>query len=148
MPATRANIGYLATFAIGTVASPPVYTDMLEIKSITPNLLTVPVVDATHLLSPNATSEKLPGLIMPGTCQITGNFVGDATQLNILSLAEARTVFPFRITEPVDTAGSKTYTLTGTGFVSSYSHNAIQPSALGEFSMTMEITGTLTEAVA
>jgi hypothetical protein len=147
MAQSRATIGYLSTFSVGDDNSPIGYTEMLEVKSITPNFFTVPVVDATHLKSPNATSEKKPGLIMPGTIEVTGNFIGDATQLQILTLAEARTVFPFKFTEPVDDS-TKVYTATGNGFISAYGHNAIQPSSLGEFRMTMEITGTITEDVA
>jgi hypothetical protein len=147
MPATRAVIGYLATFSIGSNASPVVYTPTLEIKSITPNLATIPVIDATNLQSPNATEEKLPGLIKPGTVDIVGSFIGDTTQLAILPLAEARTVFPFKITAPVN-SGTQTYTLTGTGFISKYDHDAIEPSKIQDFKMSMEITGTITEAVA
>src|SRR6266702_3718030 len=114
MPATKATIGYLATFSVGNSASPIVYTQMAEVKSIKPNLATIPVIDATHLQSPNATQEKLPGLIAPGTVDISGNFIGDTSQLSILGLAESRAVFPFKITAPVN-KGTQTYTLTGSG---------------------------------
>jgi hypothetical protein len=147
MPATKATIGYLATFSVGDSASPIGYTAMAEVKSIKPNLATIPVVNATHLQSPNATEEKLPGLIMPGTIELSGNFIGDTTQLNILTLAKARTVFPFKITAPVN-KGTQTYTLTGTGFISKYDNGPLEPSALNAFTMTMEIAGDLTEAVA
>jgi hypothetical protein len=145
MPATKATIGYLSTFAIGA-GSPVTYTDMLEVKSIKPSQLTVPVIDATHLLSPNATEEKLPGLIKPGTVEVMGNFIGDTTQLDILTLAEARTVFPFRITAPVN-SGTQVYTLEGNGFMSKSDNGPFEPSKLAEFSMTLEITGTFTETV-
>lgn len=147
MAKTRATIGYLALFFVGDNASPTGYTAMLEVKSIKPNLATIPVINATHLQSPNATEEKLPGLILPGTVDISGNFVGDATQLNILALAVARTVFPYKITSPID-SGTKTYTQTGSGFISKYDNGPMDPSALHEFTMTMEITGTITETVA
>src|SRR6266851_1901871 len=117
MPATKATIGYLATFSIGDTSSPISYTEMAELKHIKPNLTTVPVINATHLKSPNATEEKLPGLILPGTVDISGNFIGDASQLQILALSKTRTVFPFKITAPIN-KGAQTYTLTGSGFIS------------------------------
>lgn len=147
MAKTKATIGYLGQFYTGDGASPPNYTPMLEVKSIKPLHLTVPALDATHLLSPNATEEKLPGLIKPGTIEITGNFVGDTTQLNILALAQARTVFPFKYTAPVN-SGTQTYTLSGTGFIAKYDNGPAEPNKINDFTMTMEITGTLTEAVA
>lgn len=146
MPATKATIGYESTFSVGS-GSPITYVQMAEVKSIKPSIATIPAIDATHLLSPNATEEKLPGLIKPGTIEIMGNFTGDASQLDILTLAEARTVFPFKVTGPVD-SGTETYTLTGTGFISKYDNGPFEPSKLIEFAMTMEITGTVTEAAA
>lgn len=140
MAASRSTIGYLSEFFIGDDSSPIAYTEMLEVKSMTPNFFTVPVVDATHFKSPNATSEKKPGLIMPGTIEVTGNFIGDATQLNIVTLAQARTVFPFKFTEQVDD-GTKTATVSATGFIGSFGQNQVSPSTLGEFRLTIEIAG-------
>jgi hypothetical protein len=146
MPATKATIGYLGTFSIGDTASPVVYTQVAECKTIKPNLATIPVINATHLLSPNATEEKLPGLIMPGTIDISGNFIGDTSQLNILTLAKARTVFPFKMTAPVN-KGTQVYTFAASGFVSKYDVGPIEPSALNAFALTIEIAGDFTETV-
>jgi hypothetical protein len=146
MAKTQATIGYLGTFSVGDSASPIGYTPTLEVKTIKPNLVTVPVINATHLQSPNSTEEKLPGLIMPGTVDISGNFIGDATQLNILTLAKARTVFPWKIVAPVQ-SGTKSYTVSGFGFVSKYDNGPIEPSALNAFTMTLEISGDITESV-
>ena len=147
MASTKATIGYLSEFFIGDSSSPVNYPSMLEVKSIKQNTMSVPVIDATHLLSPDATEEKLPGLIKPGTVDISGNFIGDTTQLNILALAKARTVFPFKVTAPVN-KGTQTYTATGNGFISKYDNGPFEASKLGEFAMSMEITGTITETVA
>jgi hypothetical protein len=119
---------------------------MAECKSIKPNLLTVPVIDATHLLSPNATEEKVPGLIKPGTIDISGNFIGDATQLNIATLAQARTVFPFQTTSPVNN-GTQVYTVTGQGFIAKYDPGPMEPSKLIEFALSIEISGAFTQTV-
>lgn len=146
-PATRSTIGYLSTFAIGDTSSPVGYTQMAECKSIKPNLITVPVIDATHLLSPNATEEKLPGLIKPGTIDISGNFIGDATQLQIATLAQNRTVFPFQTTSPVD-KGAKVFTIQAQGFISKYDPGPFEPSKLIEFALSIEIAGAFTQTVA
>ena len=146
MPTTKATIGYLATFSTGNSASPVVYTQMAELKSVKPNLATIPVINATHLQSPNATEEKLPGLILPGTIDISGNHIGDASQLNILALAQARTVFPFKITAPIN-SGTQVYTIAGSGFIAKYDVGQLEPSVLQEFSATIELTGTITETV-
>jgi hypothetical protein len=145
---TKASIGYLATFAIGdSTVSPINYTLMAEVKSIKPSIASIPSIDATHLQSPNATEEKLPGLIKPGTVEMTGNFIGDTTQLAILGKAESRSVFPFQIKAPVN-SGTQIYTLSGEGFISKYDTGPFEPSKLTEFTLTMEMTGTVTETVA
>lgn len=142
MSATKATIGYLGTFNLGSPLAP-----VLEIKHIAINGLTIPAIDATHLLSPNATKEKLPGIIDPKDIEITGNFVGDATQLAFLTNAQARTVFAWSVTAKVN-SNTQTYTLSGTGFVADYGHGAIEVDKVHEFTAKIEITGTLTEAVA
>jgi hypothetical protein len=147
MPPTKATIGYLATFWVGDASSPTGYTQMAELKSIKPNLATIPVIDATHLQSPNSTQEKIPGLIAPGTVDITGNFIGDTSQLGILTLAKTRSVFPFKITAPIN-KGTQVYTLTGSGFISKYDVGPFEASVLSAFTMSMEIGGDITETVA
>jgi len=147
MAATKATIGYLAKFFVGDSASPTGYTAVAEVKSIKPSLMTIPAIDATHLQSPDATEEKLPGLIKPGTVEIMGNFIGDASQLQIKTLAQARTVFPFKITAPINSS-TQTYTVTGLGFINKYETGPLEPSKLNEFSMGVEITGSIVEGVA
>ena len=143
---TQASIGYQSTFSVGSATSPITYSQMAEIKTIKPNIATIPAIDATHLQSPNATEEKLPGLIKPGTVDITGNFIGDASQLAILTLAESRVVFPFQISALVN-RGAQVYTVSGFGFISKYDTGSFETSKVSEFSMSMEITGTVTETV-
>jgi hypothetical protein len=145
--ASQASVGYLSTFSIGDNASPTGWTEMAELKSIKPNIATIPSIETTHLKSPLGTEEKLPGLIKPGTVDITGNFIGDSSQLAILTKAETRAVFPFKITAPIQSA-TKTYTCIGNGFISKYENGPFEHSRLTEFSMSMEITGFVTETVA
>jgi hypothetical protein len=147
MSTTQAAIGYLATLSIGDSSSPIGYTAVAELKTIKPNIATVPVIDATHLLSPSATEEMLPGLNKPGTLDFTGNFTGDATQLSILSNTTSRTVFPFKVTWKT-AAGVKTATLLGQGFFTKFEIGSIEPSKLVEFDAAMQITGANTLAAA
>src|ERR1700679_3262610 len=95
---SKANTGYKATFGIGDSASPIDYTPMAELASIKPSNFTIPAIDTTHLQSPNATEEMIPGLIKPGAIAITGNFTGDSSQLNIGQLAQSQAIFPWKVT--------------------------------------------------
>jgi hypothetical protein len=145
--ASQANAGYLSAFYIGSSASPPAYTAISEIKSFTPDLMSMPEVPTTHLLSPNNTEEFVPGMIKPGKVAFSGNFIGDASQLNITTLAQAQTIFPFQIIAPVQ-RGTKAYTLTGHGFISSYKPGPFENNKAIEFQAEIQLTGSYTEAVA
>ena len=76
---SEANSAYGAVFFTGDFSSPTDWTAVLEIASITKKNYSIPAIDVTHLTSPNATEEMFPGIIKPGTIQLTGNFIGDAT---------------------------------------------------------------------
>lgn len=149
-PATyfsKATTGYLAQFYIGSAASPPVYTAILEMRSFSNDLISIPEVPTTHLLSPLNTEEFAPGMIKPGKIQIGGNFIGDATQLNITTLAQAQTIFPIKVTAAMQTS-TKTYTLTGQGFVVSYKNGPFELNKAIEFMCDIQLTGAYFEAVA
>jgi len=146
MSASLGNTGYGAIFYTGT-GSPPTYTAVLEIKTINKKNYTVPAVDLTHLLSPNATEEMTPGIKKPGTIEITGNFIGDATQLNFNTLAAGQTVFPWQITSPMQ-KGAKTLTSSGLAFVVDYETGPFEPNKAIDVKVSMQMTGTITETVA
>jgi len=147
MPKSKANTGYLATFSVGDdTVSPISYVAIAEIASIKPSNYSVPSIDTTHLQSPNATEEMIPGLLKPGTIALTGNFTGDATQLNITTLAEAQTVFPWKITARVNNK-TQVYTATGYGFVAKYDTGPFEPNKKIDFTADFQITGTITETV-
>lgn len=146
MARSLANVGYKAQFWIGTNTSPIVYTQIAEVKTIKSFEMTTPVVDVSHLQSPNFTQEKRPGMIQPGTVELTGNFTGDASQLDILPLQEAGTVFPFKVLAPVQNS-QQTYEYTGTGFISKYTPGTFEATKVNEFSIVMEVSGFVTETV-
>ena len=141
------NTGYGAQFAIGSAASPPVYTPFLELKTFAPDLISMTEVPLTQLLSPLNTEEFSPSMIKPGKIAVGGNFIGSADQLNITTLAQAQTIFPFKITASMQ-QGAKTYTLTGKAFVSSYKNGPFEINKAIEFALEIQMTGAYAESVA
>jgi hypothetical protein len=151
MPATQGVTGFSAKFFIGTVASPDSYNAVSEIKSIRKSDVSVPSVNYTHLNSPLNTEEIGPGFISPGTVEISGNFIGDTSQLSVLPLAQGGVVFFWKITAPctvVNGVATKTYTATGACFVSKYSSGPWEINKPVEFQGTFQITGVTSEVVA
>lgn len=146
MAASLGNSGYTSVFFTGT-GSPPSYTAVLEIASINKKNYSIPAIDLTHLLSPNATEEMTPGILKPGTIEITGNFIGDATQLSFNTLAQAQTVFPWKITAPMQ-KGAKTLTSTGLAFVVDLETGPFESNKKIDFKVTLQMTGTISEVVA
>ncbi len=149
-PATvksKANSGYLAMFYLGDTASPPVFTAVSEIKSFSADGFSMPEISNTHLLSPNNTEEFVPGMLKPGKVAFTGNFIGDASQLQISTLGQAQTIFPFKIVAPVQ-RNSKTYTFQCEGFFTAYKPGPFENNKAIEFSGEIQMTGAYTETVA
>jgi hypothetical protein len=140
--ASLATTGYLAQLLIGSPL-----TAVAELKSFKCNWASVPDVPTSTLLSPNNTEEMLPGMIKPGTIELSGNFTGIASQLAITPLMQAQTVFAFEIKASMQSA-AKTYTGTGQGFVNKYEVGAFENNKPTEFSATIQMTGTYVEAVA
>jgi len=146
MPRSLANSGYGATFSIGDDASPTGWTLVNEIASINKKNFTVTSIDTTHLTSPNATEEMTPGLIKPGTVEMTGNYIGSADQLQFVTLAQARQEFPFKVTAPMQ-KNTKLYTGLGNCFVTDYETGPFEANKKIDFKVTMQVTGTVTETV-
>lgn len=145
--ASQANTGYLAQFLIGNSASPPVYTAILEIRSFSSDPISMAEVPTTHLLSPNNTEEFIPSMIKPGKTEFSGNFIGDATQANITTLAQNQTIFPFQIIAPVQ-RNTKTYTLTGNAFISSLKIGPFENNKAIDFTGSFQQTGSYTQTTA
>lgn len=141
-----ANDAYLATFYIGTVASPDSYNTILEIKSFNPDFGTVPKVPTTHLLSPSATEEFSPGLIEPGTVEVTANLIFDSTQQGLTPLMQGQVLFTWKIVAPVQRK-TKTYTATGTGFLNKYKPGPFEANKAIDLMFGFQITGVYTETL-
>ena len=125
----------------------PVDGLVIEINSITKKNFDVTSIDVTTLTSPNATEEMIPGLMKPGTVDITGNFIGDVSQTQFNTLAQNQTVFYFQMTAPMQKK-AKTYTATGQCFVLSYETGPFEPNQKISFKATLQITGFVTETIA
>ena len=138
---SQANAGYLSTFLIG---SPP--AAIAEVKSFTLDLISMPEIPTTTLLSPSNTEEFVPGMIKPGKVQISGNFIGDTTQLQFTTLAQAQTIFTFIVKAPVQ-RNTKTATWTMNGFVCGYKPGPFENNKAIEFSAEIQLTGAYTEVV-
>ena len=150
MTPSLANSGYGAVFSVGVLAGSPAeigYTPVSEIATINKKNFTVPSIDVTHLQSPDATEEMIPGIIKPGTIEMTGNYIGDASQLQFVMLAKARTPFPFQITAPMQ-KNTKVLTSVGVCFVTDYETGPFEANKKIDFKVMLQVTGTVTETVA
>ncbi len=145
--ASQANTGYLAEFQIGDSASPPNWTSIAEVRSFSADPISMAEVPTTHLLSPNNTEEFIPSMIKPGKVEFTGNFIGDTSQLTIQTLAQNQTIFPFRILAPVQ-RNTKTYTMTGEGFISTLKVGPFENNKAIDFSSAFQITGAISQSTA
>lgn len=142
--ASKASLGYGTTFATGT-GSPITYTVMAEIASISFADYTISEIDVTHLLSPNTTEEAIAGMLKLGNIEMTGNFIGDTTQMNVDTLAIARTTFPWQIVAPM--TGTKILTITGTGFITKKETGPFEPNKKVDFKVSIRATGVLTYTI-
>ena len=97
MSASIAGLGYGATFATGVDSGTITYTTVAEIATINFAGFSVPEVDVTHLASPGSMEESIPGLLKPGTIELTGNYTGAASQQTVNTLGQGRSIFPWKI---------------------------------------------------
>jgi hypothetical protein len=144
MPYSQAALGYLSAFYTGDNASPISYTAVTETAEINFAGFTVPEVDVTHLQSPGAVMESIPGFIKPGTIEITGNFIDDTSQRAFTTLGLARTIFNWKIDAPK--SDGSTFTITGKGFVSKLQKGPFSATAKQSFSASIQVTGLYTES--
>lgn len=140
--ASQATIGYLGTFSIGSPL-----TQLTEVVSINFPRYAVPEIGKTHLLSPNATEELMPGLLKPGKISMTGNYLGDTAQASIDTLAQNQSTVPYQITFKVQN-GTKTATITGLGYVAKMDIGPVEGEKKLDYAMDFQTTGFSTINVA
>lgn len=143
MSASKASLGYGATFATGVAGSPITYTVVAEIASINFAGFSVPEVDVTHLQSPGSMNESIPGLLKPGSIELSGNFISDTTQQALTTLGQARTIFPFKISTVL--SDGSTFTITGSGFFAKIAKGPFSADKKIDFSATVQVAGAFSE---
>ena len=133
MAETQAMIGFGSTFSIADSNSSPFdWIDLGEVTDITPPSATVDQIDVTHMTSPGGRREFVPGLIDPGECSFTLNYIpgsaGDVVLLAILAADPADRARSCRIIYP------NGYSDVFTGVIQSY-----QPTVPTGDKMTAEV---------
>jgi len=96
---TNARIGYGNLLQIFDLTqSPPAWTTLAEVESITPPAFARDAQDATHTESPEGWREFIAGLKDGGEISATLNFVADSdTTSRILATFDSNTIQQFRI---------------------------------------------------
>jgi hypothetical protein len=98
---SQAFSGYGLFLNQGTIGSPPVFTAITEVQTVTLSGSKVDLVDVTHAQSPQARREYLATLIDSGSCDFTANFIPtDVTQINLQATMNNRVAVPWTITLP------------------------------------------------
>lgn len=136
--ASKALLGYGSAFFLGS-GSPVTYTQISELSSITFPAFDVAFVDVTNLGSPDTTEESIPGMKTPGVMEMTGNFVGDNSQMTVDTIMSARTIFPFMVTAPI--SGGKTVTATGFGYFTKREIGPMEPNKKIDFKVSVKVAG-------
>lgn len=145
-PTTATSVGttgYLAVFSVQNNASPPAFVPVAELKSFKLAPISVPNVDFSTLVSPNNTRELRPGMIMPGTVELTGNWIGDASQLAFITDSEAQSVVAIQATFSCQN-GTKTGTFTSTAFVKDLNLGPFENDKPNEYQVNFQLAGAFT----
>jgi hypothetical protein len=80
MPASTAISGYGTLLKRGDGATPTeAFTDIAEVKDITPVARTTDTIDVTHMTSPDATREFIPSLSDAGELAFSVSFIPGST---------------------------------------------------------------------
>ncbi len=147
---SEAFSGYGSALLVGSGDSPESFVAIAEVLTIQPGAMTTSVLDRTHLRSPEAHKEKIPGLRDTGPFTITGNWrPTDFTQSNhdgdagspggadgLVFLARTRAVRNWKIQLSDEDQTEWPFQ----GFISSFHPGEINADAVCKF--TAEITPT------
>lgn len=142
MAETLVTIGYGTLLRRSNGASPPVYTTVGEVVSLSGFGEEAALIDATHFESPQARMEYIFGLSDGVEFTALCNFINDATQDAITGMIadhKARTRRDFQL------AVSDGPTYTFTGLVRKWELGGLSPNEKKTISYTVKPTGDLTE---
>lgn len=123
MAQTQGDQTFGAKVFLGDSASPPVFTQILEVFNVGPVVTTQSDVDFTHHESPDGFEEVKPGAIKRGSAfTVQANYVeGEATHDLIRDEYETSAVSTYRV--QMKTGGTRTFL----GYVSRLADPADQP---------------------
>jgi hypothetical protein len=134
---TDARIGYGTTFALGGLLLTDPFVKIAEVYNVTPPSETIDTIDASHMESPDAVREFIPGMVDPGECSYEMNFVpGSPSETAIIAARRLRQAVFSRITFP------NGVTWTFKAFVTGY-----EPVAPHDDKMTATVTFKVTGTV-
>lgn len=139
MPRTQAMVGYNSKFYLGSSdGASPNYTELQEVVSIEGLGYSTDSVDASHMQSPEAFREFLPGMTDAGEASLEVNYVpgSDTEQVldELFDLPPASRTRRWKIEYP------NGVTKTFLGFITSMSTNAPLDDKLS-MSLTVKATG-------
>jgi hypothetical protein len=140
---TTASIGYGSSFWLhdGTALF-----QLVEVTEIGIPEITTDTVEATHLLSPNRTKEFIKGLSDGGEFPVTMNLVkGSATDTKCQAARADPIGRQFKIVFS-DAGGLPDWDVSGFGLVTGYVPNALTPGDVKTATLTIKVSGALTEA--
>ena len=142
-----AGTGWGGEFHLGTTATPATLVELLQVKSFTLPQDEVDEVDITHLKSPGRRREYAPGMIDGGEFEVVLNFRAgsDTDQLIADELASGSTL-GFKAVIPE--RGVAAWEIEGECIVKGYDRGEVNAEDAMEATVTLRISGALTESAA
>lgn len=145
MSETNAALGYGAVLSISDNVSPRVFVEVGELTDFDFNGFSVDQIDATHLQSPDATTESIPGLKKPGTITLTGNFTGETGQMKLNTYLGGRVRFAWKIEHTLGDGSA--YLASGLGYVAKGHKGPFDAQKKVDFNFDIQATGAVVETV-
>ncbi|WP_414896847.1 phage tail tube protein [Rhodovulum sp. YEN HP10] len=134
---SEADIAWGYGVEVAEDAAATTFLELAEVKSVSLPDQQRDEHEATHMKSPNRTKEFRPGLLDPGECSVTMNWVeGSATDTLLIGMKASGNVRQIRVSFP----GGTVWTFEG--WLKSY----VPPATVGEFqeiTAAFRVTGSL-----
>ena len=142
---SQASIGWGSSFELfnGTAL-----TAIAEATSIGFPEYTADEIEVTHLLSPGRIREFISGLTDAGELAVEMNYIpGSPTDLMLQAAQKQGNTRAWKIVVS-DAAGEPAWEADGTGFVKSYSRDALEVDSVKKATVVIRVSGDVTEAAA
>lgn len=143
---TEARIGWGAEIQIGTSSAVASLVELGEVRQFGVPTEEADEHEVTHFKSPDRHKEYIAGLIDSGEISATLNYVpGGATDVLLSDARDTGTTRAVRFIIP-DQVGAAAWQITTSGFVKRYSPNDVEPNSPISATVTIRITGAVSEA--